>query len=62
MTDIAVDEAGEDAANAVAGSTPGRMGMADTYTIAAQRASRRAGYLRDARQADVFWLCAVTRT
>jgi hypothetical protein len=42
MTDTAVEEAVEDAANGVADPTPGRMGMADRYTIAAQRASRRA--------------------
>jgi hypothetical protein len=35
MTDIAVDEVGEDAANGAADSPPGRMGMADKYTIAA---------------------------
>jgi hypothetical protein len=42
MTDTAVDEAGEDAANGVADPTPERIDMADRYTIAAQRASRRA--------------------
>src|SRR5216684_6481824 len=42
MADAAVGEAGEDAANGVAGPTPGRIDMADRYTIEAQHASRRA--------------------
>jgi hypothetical protein len=47
MTDAAVDEvgeeeAGEDVADGVADPTPGCIDMADSYTIAAQRASRRA--------------------
>jgi hypothetical protein len=40
--DTAGDEAGEDAVNGVADPPLGRIGMADRYTIAAQRASRRA--------------------
>jgi len=39
-TGTAVDEAGEDAANGVVDPSPGRTGMADSYMIAVQRASR----------------------
>lgn len=40
MTDAALDEAGEDAADGAVDPPSGRMGMADRYTIAAQQASR----------------------
>jgi hypothetical protein len=40
MTDAAVGEAGEDAADGAADLSPGRIGMADRYTIAATQASR----------------------
>ena len=42
MTDTVVDEVGEDAANGVADPPPGRIDMADKYTIAARHANRRA--------------------
>lgn len=50
VADGAVDgegeEAGEVAANGVADPAPGRIGMSDSYTIAARRASRQALQVR----------------
>lgn len=62
MTDAAIDEAGEDAANGAAGPPPGRIGMADRYTIAARQASRAGVRVTaQSRETSAAWI-HVTRS